>query len=350
MNERTIIDLLAYGFHDVPILGRYIYLRACPPLESHDQGELLEFSFLAQGHQTFCVEGKEFPIYGGDIIAIFPSEVHGSGSYREEKGIMYWILVRPPLNDRKFLGTTPEEGKILWETLMTLPNRVIRATSSSQKYLENVFALISRYPVWLNSEKSSCQLIEKIKSHPLGQEQSSTYFQNKKRKIVGPVSKLTKDKKDYLIFPGAGNQSLTYQEQSILVLRIQNLILSFLLDIIESSRSLQFKKSDKIRKVVDELEQSPNKMLSIREMARIADISEWYFIKLFKKEVGISPADYQLRKKIEYSMNMLADSDISITDIAIDLGFSSSQYFATVFKKYMCVTPSEYRQQLFKQE
>ena len=53
--------------------------------------------------------------------------------------------------------------------------------------------------------------------------------------------------------------------------------------------------------------------------------------------------EYGLRLKIEKANHLLNANKRSITDIAYDLGFSSSQYFATVFKRYQSITPGEYR-------
>lgn len=66
------------------------------------------------------------------------------------------------------------------------------------------------------------------------------------------------------------------------------------------------------------------------------------FKRKFKKYTGFSPYDYIVRKKIGLSKERL-HSGMSITEIAVELGFSSSQHFATVFKKYLDQTPSEFR-------
>ncbi len=66
------------------------------------------------------------------------------------------------------------------------------------------------------------------------------------------------------------------------------------------------------------------------------------FIKRFKYETGLTPADFFQRIKVEEARRRLAVPKAAITAIAFDLGFSSSQYFASVFKKYTGTTPREY--------
>ena len=63
---------------------------------------------------------------------------------------------------------------------------------------------------------------------------------------------------------------------------------------------------------------------------------------IFHQSFGISPKEYILRKKINIAKQMLLEGE-SITTIAYNLGFSSSQNFATVFKRLTCLTPTNYR-------
>jgi AraC-like DNA-binding protein len=67
------------------------------------------------------------------------------------------------------------------------------------------------------------------------------------------------------------------------------------------------------------------------------------FIKRFKHETGLTPADFAQRIKIEEARRRLTDTGNSITEIAFKLGFSTSQYFSSVFRKYTGATPREYR-------
>jgi AraC family transcriptional regulator, L-rhamnose operon regulatory protein RhaS len=63
----------------------------------------------------------------------------------------------------------------------------------------------------------------------------------------------------------------------------------------------------------------------------------------FVAEVGQTPADWRMRQRIIEAEKLLREPDASVTAIAHQLGFTSSQYFATAFKKYTGHTPSAYR-------
>jgi AraC-like DNA-binding protein len=65
--------------------------------------------------------------------------------------------------------------------------------------------------------------------------------------------------------------------------------------------------------------------------------------QLFKSYTGLTPNDYLLRLRVEKAKQLLADPGPSITDVALESGFSSAQYFSGVFRKYAGQTPREYR-------
>jgi AraC-like DNA-binding protein len=65
--------------------------------------------------------------------------------------------------------------------------------------------------------------------------------------------------------------------------------------------------------------------LSMTDIAEKLGLSTTGFIKRFKVETGLTPADYYQRKKTEEAKRRLTETDASITDIAFNLGFSTSQ-------------------------
>jgi len=68
-----------------------------------------------------------------------------------------------------------------------------------------------------------------------------------------------------------------------------------------------------------------------------------HLYELFKREIGMAPNDYRQRLRIKQSCDLLSRTDEHVTDIAMNMGYSSSQYFSRVFKKYTGFTPLKYR-------
>jgi AraC-like DNA-binding protein/mannose-6-phosphate isomerase-like protein (cupin superfamily) len=69
------------------------------------------------------------------------------------------------------------------------------------------------------------------------------------------------------------------------------------------------------------------------------------FRKRFQNETGFAPHDYLVRAQVEAAKQRLIQGSDAITEIAFDMGFSTSQYFATVFRRLVGLTPQEYRKQ-----
>jgi AraC-like DNA-binding protein len=82
---------------------------------------------------------------------------------------------------------------------------------------------------------------------------------------------------------------------------------------------------------------------SIEDVARQLGYGKSRLYSLFTREVGMAPNDYRQRIRIKRCCERLTKSSDSVTVIGIDSGFHSSQYFSRVFKKYVGVTPSDYR-------
>lgn len=82
----------------------------------------------------------------------------------------------------------------------------------------------------------------------------------------------------------------------------------------------------------------------MNELARQVGYSRARMFDLFKAQTGLTPNDYLQRLRIEKAQELLKQSETSVTDIALTLGFSSGQYFSTVFGRYMGVSPKEFRQ------
>ena len=83
--------------------------------------------------------------------------------------------------------------------------------------------------------------------------------------------------------------------------------------------------------------------LTLDQLAEQAHMSKYYLSHAFKREYGVSPINYMTHKRIEESKYLLAETDLSLSQIAHLLGFSSLSYFSQVFRRTQSVTPLEYR-------
>lgn len=84
------------------------------------------------------------------------------------------------------------------------------------------------------------------------------------------------------------------------------------------------------------------------ETAAVANISKYYFCRLFKEEYGLTPREYLLTKKIEYAKRQIAETGRTFTDIALELKFDSLAHFSTQFLRLTEISPGEFKKTLIK--
>jgi len=91
------------------------------------------------------------------------------------------------------------------------------------------------------------------------------------------------------------------------------------------------------------LRQNLSHQWTVEEMAAVVGIGTTLFNEKVKTYSGFSPINYLINIRISEAIKLLKKKDISLTDIALDTGFYSSQHFSTTFKKLTGYTPSEFR-------
>ena len=84
--------------------------------------------------------------------------------------------------------------------------------------------------------------------------------------------------------------------------------------------------------------------LTLEQLAEEAHMNKYYLSHAFKREYGVSPINYMISRRIEESKYLLAETDLSLSQIAQLLGFSSLSYFSQVFRRTQSVSPLEFRQ------
>jgi transcriptional regulator GlxA family with amidase domain len=83
--------------------------------------------------------------------------------------------------------------------------------------------------------------------------------------------------------------------------------------------------------------------LDVPRLARIAHISEAHFIRTFRATFGETPHRYLQRRRVERAMFLLWQSDLSVTEICLDVGFTSLGTFSRTFRAIVGESPSSYR-------
>jgi AraC family transcriptional regulator len=100
-----------------------------------------------------------------------------------------------------------------------------------------------------------------------------------------------------------------------------------------------------IKRVTRAMEEALVRDIGLADLAALVGLSPYHFARAFKASTGSAPHRYMMERRVERAKEMLAASDQSVTQIAHACGFASSQHMATVFRKVVGTTPTEYRRQ-----
>ena len=93
----------------------------------------------------------------------------------------------------------------------------------------------------------------------------------------------------------------------------------------------------------DAMDRAYAEPLNVRAVAAVAHVSEAHFIRTFRAVFGETPHRYLQRRRVERSMFLLRETDRSVTDICLDVGFTSLGTFSRMFRDIVGETPSGYR-------
>jgi AraC family transcriptional regulator len=101
---------------------------------------------------------------------------------------------------------------------------------------------------------------------------------------------------------------------------------------------------DRIERIVEYLNQQVESTLSLHELAQIAGISPFHFHRVYRAVTGETPFGTVRRLRMLRALILLRDTERTVTDIAFDVGFESSQAFSRVFKTTVGCSAREARQ------
>ena len=94
------------------------------------------------------------------------------------------------------------------------------------------------------------------------------------------------------------------------------------------------------REIIDAQYAQP---LDLNELARAVHLSRFHFLRAFRAAFHMTPHEYLTRKRIERAKELLAESDLLVTEICFEVGFESLGSFSTLFHKIVGWSPSIYR-------
>lgn len=127
-------------------------------------------------------------------------------------------------------------------------------------------------------------------------------------------------------------------------LRLRTAALALLLEVLSAAREHTVPADEsRLESVLHAMRNHPEQAHPVDALAQQAGLAPNHFITRFRLLTGLPPRQFLLDCRMQTARRLLRESDRTVTDIALQLGFCSSQHFASLFKRHTGVTPIAYR-------
>lgn len=272
------------GIPNLLAAGSYRICRAVRVVAPHThRAGRLEIVHVASGQQTMTINGARIPVHQGHGLVIHPGDLHGDPLVGQEPStICYLVMDVVPARDT-FLNLRGPQARSLQQALLETPGGPF---------------LFSRL------------------AHDL----------------MGALLQALQQRRDRV------------ENMALATLRVHAALISLLLEVARcAARNPRDSGSPLSELVARHLNANPDQIVSVAELARLSKLSVPRFQMRFKAETGLSPIQFVQRHKIEMARSQLRHSKTPVTEVALALGFCSSQHFATVFRQFTGQTPQEFR-------
>lgn len=144
------------------------------------------------------------------------------------------------------------------------------------------------------------------------------------------------------LLPGVAGQGPGSDEES--AYRLAAAVLTALKGgVAEVPPSLRRSDRDRAHEVAAHIEAHHAEELPLATLAAIAGMSPYHFLRLFQRELGLTPHQYLIRTRLRRALALLRDTGRSVTDVALSVGYGDLSNFVRTFRKQVGCTPEAFR-------
>ena len=101
----------------------------------------------------------------------------------------------------------------------------------------------------------------------------------------------------------------------------------------------------KLRQITDWMAEHVAEEFALDRLAAQVGLSKFYFNRLFKSAMGVSPSHHQINLRVDAAKRLLRETKKSVVEVALDVGYANPSHFAQLFRRETGLSPSDYRQQ-----
>lgn len=255
------------------------------PLHYHEE---IEITLNVNGQSTYNIDLKDFHSCDGDIYIIKPYSLHSIK--KDEDFTSTWNTIVFKLD---MLKSSQADGCLI-------------------KYLAPIINEEHILPVKITKEDTGYEDILKVVKQTF-----------KCYKEKAPAFELELKSKLFHLFSLLYKNDLITKKQSI--------------------GKIPVNVTNKIKNILNYINENYRNHITVQDLAKITDFSEYHFMKFFKKYIGMTAIEYINNYRLEESAKLLKNTDRSIMDISLDVGFNNVSYFTKLFTKKYNVTPKKFR-------
>jgi len=280
--------IITRDVHGVSGLMNFTYfshLASEPSTPMHYHQGIMEIHCIVKGRGMLRLvrdgQTRTLTYTGGEAMAVFPGECHARGNGSHQEPCELYAMQLNLAEADDFLGLNPEKGLALCAGLANMPRRLVRLGAQDLALMRHAFGLFATHD------------------------------------------------------PADRDAGVAH-------------LLCFLyrfLRLPPVEAMMRAPSDERIQRVLDYVERNISEPFSLATLAGLSGYSLSRFKTRFREETGQTPALYVSAMRVERAKLELERTDTSITDIAYNLGWSSGNYFCTVFKKLTGVSPLTYRRQ-----
>jgi len=99
----------------------------------------------------------------------------------------------------------------------------------------------------------------------------------------------------------------------------------------------------RLKRVIDYVDTNLADKITLASLAQAAGLSRMHFAAQFRAAMDVPPHEFVLRRRIECAQRLLLETDLTLVDIALSVGFQTQAHFTTVFKRFVGDTPHHWR-------
>jgi len=280
--------------------------------QKHNKHVFHELIYVKSGKATFNVEDKNIFVRKGDTLIIRPNKSHQINveEGRVDMVVLYFDFYTSKSNlvGKKTFTATADNNKIFAPTL--------------ENFLQFASGEETKSPNETNS-KPFLTIKGKIRQD-----------------ISSIVERIIRESKDNLYGKELMMQFLAME---LLVTLSRGLREEW-----EDNLQVKVGKAKELVKIAEKfLVENHDRDVSVSDAAAYVFLSQGYFTRAFREETGMSPMNFLMQVRVNHACELLEQKDIKVGGIAREVGFASPQRFNAAFRKYMGITPMEYRKKIF---